>query len=152
MHVGRTYPYMHDLWACSSQFWPGFVPRCVFLDFQIGQPYPWDELSGLSFATFDGIVNATREIVDYPCPLFGSWTSLTFRIQTAFPGGIKATVLSMFGTNPLHPSPANAISDPFPTPQYGISCNSWPNGSSVLPNVVYVPPLLSARPALWAEV
>lgn len=46
MHLGRLYPYLFEYWEGTCFFWPGYVPRKLFVQCPPGFGSSWDRLAG----------------------------------------------------------------------------------------------------------
>lgn len=152
MHVGRTYPWHEDLWAVSSQWWPGWIPRKVVIEWGTGQAYPWNDFSGRVDLSAVGIVTPDRDFCEWAFPLFGPYTY--YRVYCGI-GELAPDKWSSYGlvcNQPAFNTPAAAASDHKPDPQTAFGNLAWPTGSIVAPNPNYVAPDVLVRPALWAEV
>lgn len=151
MHLGNPYPYLSDLWACSSQFWPGWVPRKLLLSFDGVQAFPWLDVGGLNYVSLVGAISVSRESVDYELAPPPGYDFFHAYLQTA-EAPIKGTVYSIILRKPGGVFNATAGSAVHPSPAYGILNDTWPDGTVVSPNTSYVPPVCTARAALWGEV
>ncbi len=45
MHKGLDYPYLNEYWQCELSFWPGFVPRKLYVWCPLGYGTSWDRLN-----------------------------------------------------------------------------------------------------------
>lgn len=151
MHKGRLYPFLPDLWCCEAQWWPGFVPLKLKLEFGAAQNYPWLDVAGLTVVSDEGVPSVGRNTVNYTLAPPLGYSQFFATIQTAFAPD-KGTTYSVILRRPGPLFNADAGSPNFPDQNFVVYCDDWPNGSAVLPNVVYVPPTLVMRPAVWADV
>jgi len=104
MHLGRQYPYHCDRWACSSQFWPGFIPRRCRVALPFNSNSGWSTWSLFNRISNNSAISADREMVTYTFPLNlgeisqvlqvfttedadGKWTNFRFE-GAAFAGNI----------------------------------------------------------------
>lgn len=155
MHVGKFYPWHEDLWACSAQWWPGWIARKMFWSWGIGSLYPWDLYAGVSQVSEIGIVSMDRETVTYNFPLLGTTTIAQALLYTAGAGTAKSSRWQIFLNDTRFNTPAAALADPIAAPVYDAAPPNadWPTGTVVSPNTGYViPENLVLRPAVWAEV
>lgn len=44
MHVGHHYPFLFQFWQAECFFWPGYVPRRIFVQGPAGFGSSWDRL------------------------------------------------------------------------------------------------------------
>lgn len=65
MHLGRPYPFLSDRWACSTCFWPNFLPQFLVLDFA-GPNLDWLEIGFFDSLSLVGeVVTEDREDVQW---------------------------------------------------------------------------------------
>ena len=139
MHKGLQYPFADDLWAVSSQFWPGFIPRVMRVIFGAVNPFPWDAFAGMTANSVARVTSVNRELVFWeiaqPNPL------ITLRVTMAVAlAPVKATVYTVSWGPLATPAFAVGYSDPTAAPTYGVQCFNWPNGVATPPNLAYVAP------------
>lgn len=149
MHVGRIYPYADDLWACSAWFWPGFIPRKIYIEFDAVQVSYWAALAGYSGVSDAAVINPDREFAHYRLPPVAGGDFFAVDLTVAYPGP-KCGVWYISYAGSLFPSPASAY-DRVAAPLTGVTHDTWPYGSPV-GGVPYVPPRAFVRPADWSEV
>ena len=150
MHLGRIYPFAFEFWQVETQWWPGYVPKKLYVDCGLGAGTFWDKLNG-------GIVTAVME-PDW----FGTgnvrWVATGFSPGYNFQFSIVKTA-----DGPPKNYGANAsISGPGPLVVNAISATNGDSTdfgpftfgtSSILPpySLGTIPPL-TIRPATWSEV
>lgn len=151
MHVGRVYPWLRDLWAVETTWWPHWAPRKFYLFFGQPQLNPlWSFIDVDYQVTGEGIVSADRKSVRYP--LFGEvgvWNGDLY-LFNQFSGLPNPTRFNLIITRAGIPnvsvrSQISTYSGPLTIAQWDESDNipPWYDGS---------PPSGGVRCAVWSEV
>jgi len=65
VHIGKQYPYHCDLWACSSQWWPGFIPRRCRVALPFNSNSGWSTWSLFNRPSIHSEIANDREKVTY---------------------------------------------------------------------------------------
>jgi len=151
MHKGRSYPYLDDLWAVETTWWPYWAPRKFWVFFAQPQTDPdWSFITIPDQVTATGIVAANRKSVSYDLVgQAGVWTATLFLFNqfagAASPIRFNLRILQTGAPPVTNRSDLSAFTGPLTIPQWALS--------DVIPPWYHGTPVEGGcRPATWSEV
>lgn len=150
MHVGHSYPFLWEFWSAECFFWPGFVPRKIFIRVDVGSGTGWASLStgvvtdvGAPSLTIAGDVLWTFTTAD------GLWDGeiLLHKVATLPNKQYTCTVRleDHFGNNAFTFAELTSPYFNFGIPLFLLANNNPPYSNGV-------PPIFTIRAATWGEV
>lgn len=151
MHKGHTYPFLREFWQAECFFWPGFVPRKLYVEAPLGYGSSWDRLAGgvvtdVGVPDFFSVGDPFWSYVDP----FGGWALevLLHKVASPIPKSYSITARIV----EVGPSVAVLQHGQVESPQYSFGgwyydfCSNFPPYSlgAIFPLLI--------RAAVWSEV
>jgi len=151
MHKGRIYPWLPDLWATESTWWPNWVPRKLVASFGQPQTDPqWSFVTIASQTSSEGVVSLERQSVSYDLAgEAGVWSGTIFVFSQRLPIPTATRFLLQI-TRPGVPIVSNRDSINLFTGPLTIA--QWSSSDVIPPWYNGTPIDGGCRCALWSEV
>jgi hypothetical protein len=150
MHRGHLYPYLFERWQAECFFFPGFVPRKLYVSCPVGFGSSWDRLS-VGVVTQTGAPDALSTgdpLWLYVFPGGTADLSVLFHRVAVFPKEYSVIVrIAEHG-----PMVASLITGSVMSPQRSFAGWQLSYASNFPPYSLGVVPPIVIRPASWSEV
>lgn len=151
MHRGNPYPYLTDLWAVETTWWPYWAPRKFYVFFGQPQIHPeWSFITITDQVSDEGLVAFDRRSVRYDLvgeP--GVWNAEVF-LSNQFTGLPNPTKFQLRIIRPGIPPVSNRYEIATYTGPLNVA--QWALSDVIPPFYDGIPLTGGCRPAVWSEV